>query len=236
VVDDMKSLIMKNPALFAFLILVALWQGLGAAVYMVVLANHPAAPFFFGAVKAIMFILPLVGVWLGISTGRIFSGWNKQDLFIGLGFGTVLFVGLLGIFYLFPEIFAEASKEALPRAVAFGIGTPTTFVIAGVLFAVVHSLFEEYYWRWFVFGGLRSFMSIPSAIILSALTFSIHHVFILLPFVSVSLAIFGGLVVGAVGGIWSFMYTKQHNLIAAWISHIMADLALVYIIYQILFA
>lgn len=231
----MKSLIMKNPALFAFLILVALWQGLGAAMYMVVLANHPAAPFFFGAVKIIMLVLPIIGVWLGISTGRLFGGWNKKDVLLGLGLGGTFFLALLGVFLLAPELFAEASKEALPRATAFGIGAPLTFVIAGVLFAIVHSLFEEYYWRWFVFGGLSSFISIPLSIIVSAIAFSLHHIFILLPFVPFPLAIIGGAIVGAIGGLWSFIYTKRQNLVAPWISHIVADLAIVYIIYQILF-
>jgi membrane protease YdiL (CAAX protease family) len=61
----------------------------------------------------------------------------------------------------------------------FNSASPIRYVgLAGFL-AVVHSLLEEYYWRWFVFGRLRKILSLPAAIALSSLAFMAHHVVVL---------------------------------------------------------
>lgn len=202
---------------------------------MIILASHPAAPTFYGTTKVIMFALPLLGVWLGISCRPLFKGGGVKDIFLGIALGAFFFLALFGIYTLFPTWFADAAKEALPRAATFGIGTPTTFLMAGVLFSILHSFFEEYYWRWFVFGGLTSYVSEWAAIVLSGVAFSLHHILILLPFVSLPIALLGGASVGAVGSLWAFIYNKRKNLLAPWISHIAADLAIIYVIYQLLF-
>ena len=48
--------------------------------------------------------------------------------------------------------------------------------------AVGNSAFEEYYWRWFVFGRLKESMSPGAAMVISATAFSLHHLVVLLSF------------------------------------------------------
>ena len=45
--------------------------------------------------------------------------------------------------------------------------------------SVFHSLLEEYYWRWFVFGRLERSLPLAAAIGISSLAFMAHHVFVL---------------------------------------------------------
>ena len=61
----------------------------------------------------------------------------------------------------------------------FSAAAPARYVVLAAFLAVVHSLLEEYYWRWFVFGRLRRLVSSPAAILISSLAFMAHHVVVL---------------------------------------------------------
>jgi uncharacterized protein len=93
------------------------------------------------------------------------------------------------------------------------------------LLSAGHSLLEEYYWRWFLFGGLRRFMPVAAAVVLSSLAFAAHHVILLAVF-------FGGQalptilfsVCVAVGGAaWAWIYQRSGSLLGPWLSHLMID-------------
>jgi hypothetical protein len=95
--------------------------------------------------------------------------------------------------------------------------------------SIPHSLLEEYYWRWFVFGRLERIMPLYAAIALSSLAFMGHHVVVLgfyfpgrfwIGAVPFSLCVAGG------GAVWAWMYHRTQNLYAPWISHLLIDLAI----------
>ncbi len=225
----------KRSLLAPLLLLACLWQALGSIGYMTIFAASALAPILYGGVKVCMALLPVGGRGLGWTPRAFFRGWGVRDVLLGVGIGVGFFLVLIGCYSLFPGLFAGIAAEAPRRAEAFHIGSPLVFLLVGVLFSLFHSLFEEYYWRWFIYDGLRTFCSTTLAIILSGLAFSLHHIVILSPFFPLSLAILFGLLVGAVGSFWSYLYTRQGNLVAPWISHIAADLAIILVAYTILF-
>lgn len=107
-----------------------------------------------------------------------------------------------------------------------GMDTPQRYALLALFLVMAHSLLEEYYWRWFVFGGLRQFLALAPAMILSSLAFMSHHVIVLyvylpgqfwtavLPF---SLAI-------AVGGaVWAWFYDRTGSIWSPWLSHLLVD-------------
>ena len=61
----------------------------------------------------------------------------------------------------------------------FGMGTPARYVALAAFLAVAHSLLEEYYWRWFVYGRLRRYVPMAVAMAVSGLAFMGHHVIVL---------------------------------------------------------
>ena len=75
----------------------------------------------------------------------------------------------------------NARKGSAPLLADFRIGPADTgkYVALAVFYALVHSLLEEYYWRWFVFGQLRALVAPTLAIVLSSLAFAAHHVILL---------------------------------------------------------
>ena len=42
------------------------------------------------------------------------------------------------------------------------------YLLLAVFYSAIHSLLEEYYWRWFVFGRLSQLCKLPTAIAISS--------------------------------------------------------------------
>lgn len=113
----------------------------------------------------------------------------------------------------------------------FRIGPADTgkYVALAVFYALVHSLLEEYYWRWFVFGQLHTLVAPTLAIVLSSLAFTAHHVILLyvyLPgYVLTAVVPFAlGIAVG--GAFWAWLYQKTGTLLGPWLSHLLVNAAI----------
>src|SRR5271156_4434463 len=103
--------------------------------------------------------------------------------------------------------------------------SPLRFILGSVLLSSVHALLEEYYWRWFLFGGLRRFMPVSWAVVLSSLAFAAHHVILLASFfggISWATILFS-LCVGVGGAAWAWIYHRSGSLLGPWLSHVLID-------------
>src|SRR5262249_22023903 len=112
-------------------------------------------------------------------------------------------------------------------------------LLAGFI-AVIHSVLEEYYWRWFVFGRLRRLIRPASAAALASLAFMGHHVVVLAVFIpgwerffTLALPLAFGLGVG--GAVWSWLYHRSGSIYAAWISHLIIDASIMAVGYEMVF-
>jgi len=114
-----------------------------------------------------------------------------------------------------------------------GAGSPKREEMIAVLLA--HSLLEEYYWRWFVFGRLARLLKkrwVPY--VLASLGFAGHHYIVLGAFLPIWSAALLGSCVGLMGVVWCWLYRRQGSLAGCWISHLMADAAIVYVGYDLI--
>jgi membrane protease YdiL (CAAX protease family) len=126
-------------------------------------------------------------------------------------------------------LLADAPGRIFGKLREFGRATPAGFVQVALFICVVHSLFEEYYWRWFVFGGLKRHLPLGAAVAVSALGFTLHHVIILGVFFPGQfwwLALPLSLCVGIGGAFWAFLYHRSGSLYASWLSHALVDAAI----------
>jgi membrane protease YdiL (CAAX protease family) len=94
---------------------------------------------------------------------------------------------------------------------------------------VIHSLLEEYYWRWFVFGRLRHLLPLAPAVVLSSLAFMAHHVIVLnyyFPghFFGLVVPLSLGVAIG--GGVWALLYERTGSIYSPWLSHLIVDAAI----------
>jgi membrane protease YdiL (CAAX protease family) len=115
------------------------------------------------------------------------------------------------------------------------LGSPTVFIAVGVFYSLIHSLLEEYYWRWFVFGQLRELTRLVPAIVISSLGFMAHHVLVIgtyFGFFSPATWLFS-LCVAIGGGVWAWLYNRTGSLLGPWVSHLFVDATIFLVGYEI---
>src|SRR5262249_84918 len=103
----------------------------------------------------------------------------------GVGFGLLVGGTILGAYFtvLSGSPLVRSTPALLEaRLHNFGLAKPGGYLLLAGFLSVIHSLLEEYYWRWFVFGWLRRLIPRLAAMVLSSLAFMAHHVVILAVF------------------------------------------------------
>ena len=122
-------------------------------------------------------------------------------------------------------------NRSLDGSQVFGddfLRTPAQFAAAGIFYALVHSLLEEYYWRWFVFGQLRRLLPLGQSTALASLAFAAHHWIVLGSyfgrFSPVTWLMTFAVAVG--GAVWCGIYHRSHSLLGPWLSHALVDAAI----------
>jgi uncharacterized protein len=185
----------------------------------------------FNVVKVIQFAFPLVWV-LAVQKDRVtIRPPHHHGVNAGLAFGSIIGAAMFAL-YLFvlrgSDVLVAANEQILAKVLGMGIDKVWKYAALGVFYSLVHSLLEEYYWRWFVFGQLRRFMSLGSAVAVSSLGFMAHHVLVLgkfFGFDSPAAWLFSGCV--AVGGaFWAWLYQRTGSLLGPWLSHALVDAAI----------
>jgi len=228
--------------------------------YFVLFSEQPFARGIYAATKVFTVVWPLVCVW--VLTDRKFSpieilrfaqndnpgeisrqchpersegslSQRAQAIFVGILTG-ILMAGLMFVAMKTPlgEVVVAGAQNIRGKMTQLGILEHYwTFTI---FLSVIHSLIEEYYWRWFVYGHLRRLMGIMPALILGNAAFASHHVVILSEYFPVTWALLFSAAVGIGGALWCVMFEKQRTLTGAWVSHAIVDFAIMTIGYGIL--
>jgi membrane protease YdiL (CAAX protease family) len=122
------------------------------------------------------------------------------------------------------QVVATGASQIRSKAASLGI--LNHYWLFGLFVALVHSLIEEYYWRWFVYGRLRELVRPGSAHALAALAFAAHHIVITTQYFGAAWGLVLGSLVGVGGALWSVMYERQRTLAGAWASHMAVDLGI----------
>jgi membrane protease YdiL (CAAX protease family) len=150
---------------------------------------------------------------------------NKIRKFIvGALVGIIMGASIIASFEILPE---ALQKETLSR-IALKIETlhiRKTFWLYAVLLSFAHSLLEEFYWRFFLFAAFKKHLP-RFRHFLVALAFSLHHFVVTIFYFDFKLGFILGWGVFVAGYIWTKLYEKENSLGAVWISHIIADIAL----------
>jgi membrane protease YdiL (CAAX protease family) len=186
----------------------------------------------YAAGKIIQFSIPLLFVAFVVRRKPVWQGPTARGLMLGIGFGLLVGAVMLGAYHgglRSSRVMIEASVRIRAKMAEFGITSPLEFLALSVFLCVAHSFLEEYYWRWFVFGRLRTLLPMGLAVLLSSLGFMSHHVLILwayLPDRVLTGVVPASLAVAAGGAVWAFLYARDDSLVAPWVSHALVDAAL----------
>lgn len=209
-------------------------------VYFKLLADTPPAVQHtaYGVLKLVQFGFPLFW-YLKVQRRTLsFSRPSWAGLFGGIVVGLTVLAAMwvLYQYVLLPNGLMDATKDPVRKKIeGFGVDTLPAYAALGAFYSLVHSLLEEYYWRWFVFAQLRRLTSMPTAVVVSSLGFMAHHVILLGTFFGFDspLCWVFSLAVAVGGAIWAWMYERWQSLVPVWISHLLVDVGIFWIGYDL---
>jgi membrane protease YdiL (CAAX protease family) len=212
-------------------------------LYFIALARAPTAvqqtAYTIG--KVIQFGFPAVWTWRYRSSEFGRRKWSTAGVPAGVAFGALIGVAMVGGYYLGVKragLFAHAATVIIAKVQGLGLMTPAAFVAIGVFYALVHSLLEEYYWRWFVFARLTELTRLPAAIVISSAGFMAHHVLLLGVYFGWESPVtwLFSLAVGMGGAAWAWLYQRSGSLVGPWLSHLLVDAAIFVVGYDLVFS
>jgi membrane protease YdiL (CAAX protease family) len=199
-------------------------------LYFVALDQQPAAlqQGAYAIGKTIQFALPALWVLVALRERPqlVRPGW--RGLMLGVGFGLAV-LALMAVLYfgvLRPQgLFEQPAVEVRSKVKSFGVHTLAAYVALALFYSLAHSLLEEYYWRWFVFGYCCRPLPLVAGIALSSVGFAAHHVLVLAKYFGYGSPLTWlftlGIVVG--GAFWAWLYRRYGSLAGPWLSHALVD-------------
>ena len=180
----------------------------------------------YGLCKLWLIILPVL--WLfQVDRGR--PSWSPPrhgglgaGLLIGILFGSLT----VGAFFLLGDrlIGAEDLQSFRMMAQKNNLHLPERYLTLTVFACTVNAALEEYTWRWFVFRKSEILMPTFAAGLLSALLFTLHHVFALGLQFSWRFTLVGSTGVFVSGLVWSWCYVRYRSIWPGYVSHAVIDI------------
>jgi membrane protease YdiL (CAAX protease family) len=236
----------SSAAAVPALLLAMVFPTLATLVDFVILAqggqSNPWQRVAYAAGAMFQVCFPVLCVW------RFEGRWPRpgrptlRGLRLGLIFGGVVAMGTLALYHLFlrsTPVFEATADRLRHKMDEFGLASPAGLALFAVFISVPHSLLEEYYWRWFVFGRLRLYVRVPTAMGLSGIAFMSHHVVLLsvyFPGQVWTAVVPFSLCVAAGGVAWAWLYQRTGGICAVWLSHLLVDVGLFVVGYDLFFA
>lgn len=169
-----------------------------------------------------------------------FSSLEGQKALILLAFTLAVFFSALimasWIGWASP-LFMTLGENLSLKLQDFGLRSSLGFWGVAIFTSFLNSFMEEIYWRWAAIEKLTPLWGKTATVLLTAFFFSFHHIAALHSYLgwsyfSTTLAFSFATSIGAL--FWSWLYLKTKNLFWCWVSHILIDISIMYIGYQIL--
>lgn len=204
----------------------------GAILYFDLLADFPIGKIFYLLTKILLVALPVI-FWRFYKTEvKQYKANIKKSLLFGLIIGVTTCIIIYTFYFLSPELVASSSAGITAKV--YELKIENFFIPFAIFLSVVHSLLEEFYWRFFVFRGLQIKMNYRLAAAISSLGFASHHFVVLKEMFPVWATVIFGIAVGLAGYVWCEIYQRTGSLKGAWLAHAMADMAIMSLGYMMM--
>jgi uncharacterized protein len=210
---------------------------LAALFYFVLCPDAAASRWMYWGVKVFLVAWPVVA-GVTVLRGRpdpFRRGQRRFSRAVGTGLLTGLAMALVIVVAMRTPLgdMVRGSAGAM-RERAHHLGILLHYWPFAIFLSLVHSLVEEYYWRWFAYRHARTLLPMPVAMALTSLAFASHHVLITGRLLSWPLGILCGAGIGIAGAVWCYQYERHRTLLAPWISHMLADFTVMAVGWQVM--
>jgi hypothetical protein len=214
-------------------------------VYFVALAGNgaqggSAVAVAYGVGKAVQFAFPAVYMWLFHRDRVRLSRPRTTGFRAALGFGLFTCGVMFTVYFSWlrdSTLFHNTPSQIWAKLRDFHLTTPLAFILMAVFISLLHALFEEYYFRWFIFNQLKCRIRLRPAILMSSVAFMAHHVIVLAVYFPgveafLSVVVPFSIAVAAGGAVWAWIYHRSGSLYAPWLSHMVIDLGIMVVGYD----
>ena len=181
--------------------------------------------------KLVQFAFPVFWVAAIQKRSLQFKLSSFRGVPLGILFGMAVSCMAMVLYYSWVSSaeFFQLGRVAIEQKIAgIGIDVAWKFVAMGIFYSLIHSLLEEYYWRWFVFDQCKGLCSLSLSILISSIGFMAHHVIVIgsyFGFLTVTTWV-ASLLVAVGGAFWAWLYHQKASLLGPWLSHLLVDAAI----------
>ena len=159
-----------------------------------------------------------------IQTATVWT--TRKNILLGCVLGLLICLAMMGVYWfvLDDSVRSGLQAQVADRIRGLSLASWQSYLGLSLFYALVHSLLEEYYYRWFIYGQLRQVSRMPVAALVSGLAFMAHHVIVLAQyFGNTLLTAFLSLSIMVGGVIWAWQYERSRSLLGPWLSHAVVD-------------
>lgn len=188
--------------------------------------------------KVILFtICPLILI-KGLMKTTLREGLNielvdRKTLGLGIALGAFAVAILFGTF-MFLRRYIDMPAIALDLSSKSKV-TACNYLFVGGYLTIVNSFLEEFFFRGYIFINIYKCGFKKLAYIFSSALFALYHIGIFKSWFNMELIILCLLGLFITGAVLSYVDTKSHNFLNSWVTHIMANITIVFIGYKFLF-
>lgn len=227
----------RDLLLLAFILFFPL---LAAFLYFVLLAGTGWARPTYIVAKTIQFAFPLLYLHVWQRKSITITPINGRSLLLGLIAGILLSATILVAYYTHyrsQNWVSQSQSQIWNKLAEIGVVRPLDYLGLAIFLSVLHSLLEEYYWRWFVWSELAQRLTQWLAILVTNMAFALHHIVVLYVYIPSphfwTSGILFSLAVMLGGIVWSILYRYTRSIYSAWLSHALVDGVIMYIGYDL---
>ncbi len=225
----------RKAWLALWLILPAPLIGIIASLYLPPVGELQVGQAVWFIMKVWLILMPVLWI-LYIEQKRLsFSKTNRQGIIAGCFWAIPVGGIILGVYGLFGNALID-DQGIKGQIEQLGLANPVTFWSFAMAISFGNALMEEYVWRWFVFTRCKTIAGVWGGILLSALFFTMHHVIVIWNFGDASLIVLASVGIFGGGTIWAWLYHRYSSIWPGYISHVVADLAIMFVAWEILSA
>ncbi len=142
---------------------------------------------------------------------------NKNGILLGLGLGTVCYIGIAGGYLLLKDVIDFSN---ITKSLTADIGVSAdNFLWVSLYISLCNSALEELFFRGFAFAGLKHHTKGATACLFSSVAFSLYHIGMTLGWVEIWVFMAGLLGLVAGGAIFNLLTDKFKSIYPSWLTH-----------------
>jgi len=188
---------------------------------------------FFGS-KVWILLLPLVWHLFVEKQSPSLSKPTRGGFGVAAALGIIMSAFIVVAYLLLARQMIDASAlKAMAENV--GLSDLRVYLVGCLYWILINSVLEEYVWRWFVFKQLERLVPSKLAVVASAISFTIHHIFAMQVYFNWFVTMFCSLGIFIGAAAWSWCYMKYRSIWPGYLSHAIVDVAVFGLGYVLIF-